>query len=155
MKSLTKNPIKKLLAVVTFVGAASTGAIAAPRTLANGAPAPGNTVAKGYTETPREIAASNLDATKKALVMALAEEKVAKTALTAQPRTLPNGSPACGNAIVKVCTAEMAESMYQGRIQRARTAELAVQRARVRVHEAMQKVALQRLGRNVVEDDYS
>ncbi len=46
MKNLKRNPLKKLLAVATFVGAASSSAIAAPRTLANGAPACGNTFGK-------------------------------------------------------------------------------------------------------------
>jgi hypothetical protein len=155
MKSLTRNPIKKLLAVVTFVGAASTSVAAAPRTLANGAPAPGNTVAKGYTK--RTSAERQLENARAQLVVALAEEKDAKYWLTSQPRTLPDGSPACGNTGGKApeCTVGMAEGMYQARIQRAHTAEVAVERAQLRLHEATRKVAQRNREVRSDDDDYS
>jgi hypothetical protein len=156
MKNLTKHPIKKLLAVVTFIGAASTSVIAAPRTLANGAPAPGNTVAKGYVDK-QTVNVRRMDQAKKALAAALVEQKAAKAALASQPRTLPNGAPACGNTGGKApeCTAEMAQSMYEARIQRARAAETMVQVARKKLHEATREVAMQNLDGGSAVDDYS
>lgn len=137
--------IYKLLAVVTFVGASATAASAAPRTLANGAPAPGNTVAKGKPRIKAHVAASRaLDRAQRALVAALAEEKEAKHQLASQPRTLPNGAPACGNTGGKApaCTAERAEKLHEFRVDRARYAAAEVLRARQRVHEATRKLAI-------------
>jgi len=158
MKNLTKNPIKKLLAVVTFVGVASTSAIAAPRTLANGAPAPGNTVAKGKPRVDRSARA--IARARELLASALTEKQDAARALASAPRTLPNGAPACGNTGGKApeCTDEMAAGMYQARIDRTQRAEVAVQRAREQLHEVTRKVATAKQNRTYAsygDDDYS
>ncbi len=157
MRNLTRNPIKKLLAVVAFVGAASTSVIAAPRTLANGAPAPGNTVAKGK-DTPRQRAARALADARARLLTALAEERELTRELAAQPRTLPNGAPACGNTLGKVqreCTPAIADKEFDERVERLRFASARVKQARSRVHEATQQLAsAPRYGRDL-DDDYS
>ncbi|MGE0398322.1 MAG: hypothetical protein AB7T06_16580 [Kofleriaceae bacterium] len=147
MKNLSRHPIKKLLAVVTFVGATSSAAIAAPRTLANGAPAPGNTVAKGYRQEPASLT-RKMERARAALVAAITEEKLAKQQLIASPRTLPNGAPACGNTGGKAppCTADIANELHEQRIARVREAEKAVKLARARLHEATRKVAMQKRG---------
>lgn len=151
MRSLAKNPLEKLLAVVTLVGATSAGAIAAPRTLANGAPAPGNTVAKG--ERAPDRAARVLRNARAELVAAITAAKRARHQLASQPRTLPNGAPACGNVGTKApCTVERAKRLYEIRITRAREAEEAVARAREKVHEATRRFAL---AKQRMDDDYS
>jgi hypothetical protein len=155
-----KNPIKKLFAVVTFVGAASTSAIAAPRTLANGAPAPGNTVAKGGSsadyKSPVERAERSLALAKRELTAALTEEREAINVLAAQPRSLPNGAPACGNTGGKApkCTAEMADELFKQRMTQITNASASVMKARVRVHEATRTFAT--LSKTATpDDDYS
>jgi len=129
-----KRRIYQLLAVVTFVGAAS--ASAAPRTLANGAPAPGNTVAKGESyASPVKRAATALRSARTELAAALAEEKTAAAALAAEPRTLANGAPACGNTGGKstTCTTERSDSEWKARVQRLVQAGVAVRAAQARV----------------------
>ncbi len=127
-----KRRIYQLLAVVTFVGTAS----AAPRTLANGAPAPGNTVAKGDSYiSPARRTATALRSARTELAAALVEEKAAAAELAAEPRTLANGSPACGNTGGKSvrCTVERSDREWKARIQRLVQAGVAVRAAQARV----------------------
>jgi len=138
---MMNKPIQKLLAVMTFVGAASTSAIAAPRTLANGAPAPGNTVAKGgttYSMKSERRAEASLNQARRALAAAYTEEREAVAAITAEPRVLANGAPACGNTGGKpmVCTAEVADQWFAMRIQRVLQASELIDRARAQVTAA-------------------
>jgi hypothetical protein len=140
---MKKNPIQKLLAVVTFVSAASTAAIAAPRTLANGAPAPGNTVAKGgssykvdKTERSTQLA---LNAARRALSAAYTEEREAVALIAARPRMHANGAPACGNVNEKPvmeCTDAVADNFVTERIKRVMLAGERVVEARRRLAAA-------------------
>jgi hypothetical protein len=136
--------IYKLLAVVTFVGA-STSAIAAPRTLANGAPAPGNTVAKG--ETRLESAESNLRYARRDLAHALALEAEAAADLKAQPRVLASGAPACGNTGGKApaCTVERADRLWKDRVDRLVRAGVNVRASQAR-HASVKKEYVKRGG---------
>jgi len=132
-----KNPIRKLLAVATFVGTAATGAIAAPRTLANGAPAPGNTVAK--TGSSMKAERDSLAEARRLLASAYAEEREAVAAIVARPRVLANGAPACGNANAKpamTCNAEVADEYLAMRIQRVMRAGELIDRERAHVAAA-------------------
>ncbi|MFN0250402.1 MAG: hypothetical protein ACKV2T_26215 [Kofleriaceae bacterium] len=139
---MTKKPIQKLLAVITFVSAASTSAIAAPRTLANGAPAPGNTVAKGETysakESPKERAQNELAAARAALSSVLMEERAAVRAIVERPRVLASGAPACGNANSKplptgACDEAAADQYVTMRLQRVIRAGARVATTRTRL----------------------
>lgn len=133
-----KKPIQKLLAVA-FVMSAS-AASAAPRTLANGAPAPGNTVAKGDDSSYKkeQRAERSLNQARRALAAAYAEEREAVAAITAQPRVLANGAPACGNTGGKpmVCTDEVADAWFAMRIQRVLHAGELVEKSRAQVAAA-------------------
>jgi hypothetical protein len=76
---MMKKPIHKLLAVALAMSAST--AIAAPRTLANGAPAPGNTVAKGDIRwIHAHKAETEVAFARKELAAAIAEEKAAAAA---------------------------------------------------------------------------
>ncbi len=137
-----KKPMQKLLAVAIAMTAST--ATAAPRTLPNGAPAPGNTVAKGerygsaITDTKRALRSA-----KKELVAAIDAEKVAAADLTAQPRTLANGAPACGNTSSKAatCTVEQADAEWNERVQRLVQAGVTVRAAQARVTSLTTRLA--------------
>jgi len=132
-----KRRIHRLLAVITFASA-----IAAPRTLANGAPAPGNTMAKSYTDSPITRSAAALRTARSELAVALAAEHDAAVSLQAHPRVLANGAPACGNTGGKLsCTTERADKEWKERIQRLVQAGVAV-RARTTRVAALTKRAL-------------
>ncbi|MFN0250401.1 MAG: hypothetical protein ACKV2T_26210 [Kofleriaceae bacterium] len=139
-----KRRIYKLLAVVTFVGASTTSALAAPRTLANGAPAPGNTVAKG--ETRFERTESSLRAARGDLADALVAERTAAADLQAQPRTLANGAPACGNTGGKApaCTVERSDQLWKNRVERLVQAGVRVRA--LQAHVALVKKAYVKRG---------
>lgn len=143
-----KKPIQKLLAVATFVGATATGAIAAPRTLANGAPAPGNTVAKGETysykqETPERLAERKVNDARRALGSAYTEERAAVAAIVERPRVRADGSPACGNTNGKPppCDDKIADQYVTARIQRLVAAGRAIDRARTQLVAAEKALA--------------
>lgn len=144
-----KIPSTKLLAVVAFASTASTSAIAAPRTLANGAPAPGNTVAKGdssYSNTRHEKTAREaLGRARTMLLVAYTEEREAVAALVARPRVLASGAPACGNAVSKPpsqeCNAEMADQYMTWRIERLQRAGAQVESARMVLASAEKRFA--------------
>jgi hypothetical protein len=146
---MMKKPIQKLLAVAIAMGAST--ASAAPRTLANGAPAPGNTVAKGETysykrETPKERARTELAAARNALTAAFAEEREAVAMIVARPRTLASGAPACGNVNEKPtyaeCTDAIADQYVSARIERVKRAGDLVASARTRVATAEKVLAV-------------
>jgi hypothetical protein len=140
-----KQRILKLLAVVTFVGAATSPAVAAPRTLANGAPAPGNTVAKlvDYSEETLPRIMTLLRSAQKELTAALREEQVAATALQSEPRVLANGSPACGNAEsnAAACTVERSDALWKARLQRLLQAGVAVRANQTRMARLREQYA--------------
>jgi hypothetical protein len=145
------KPIGKLLAVAFTLSA--TTALATPRTLANGAPAPGNTVAKSKPAMIDRRDERALETARVRLADAIREQVAAVHALAIQPRTLPDGSPACGNTVGKsMCTAQTAEDYYQQRLARAHQAQIALEQARARLHEITRKVAMEQ---RATEDDYS
>lgn len=129
------RPVTKLLAILSLVGAATTGATAAP---ADHAPPPIGSAEDSAFAHAHALAAAT-DA-REGLHVALAQRDEAQHALAVTPRTLPSGAPACGNTGGKApaCTAEMAEDMYQMRVERLVATEAWVERARLAVHEATQ-----------------
>lgn len=138
-----KRGIQKLLAVVTFASAAST-AVAAPRTLDNGAPAPGNTVAKGETYSRTDSALAAVQTARAKLSTAIAEEKSAAMAMKDEPRVLENGAPACGNMFSKVereCTTERSDAEWKERVQRLVQAGIAVRAAQTKLAAAERRYA--------------
>lgn len=141
-----KKPIQKLLAVATFVGATATAAIAAPRTLANGAPAPGNTVAKGESysrELPERRAERAVNEARRALAAAYNEERAAVEALVESPRVLASGAPACGNTSGKPppCDEKIANRLVTMRVERLTNAGRAIDAARARLARAEKVLA--------------
>ena len=133
-----KARIHTLLAVVTLASATST---AAPRTLATGAPAAGNVVGKPLPTDPHEDARRAHARARAVFDAALVEEREAKQLLATNPRTLPNGSPACGNTGGKdVCTAQLAGRLYRERVTRVRAAERARRHAQRELTEAQRQV---------------
>ena len=142
-----KQRIGKLLAVVTFVGAATSAAVAAPRTLANGAPAPGNTVAKvddsPVEETRLSRVTTALRSAHQDLVAAFREEKAAAAALHSEPRVHANGTPACGTSDDKAqpCTVERSDALWKARLQRLVQAGVAVRAAQARIEPLRKRYA--------------
>lgn len=126
------KPIGKLLAVAFAMTASS--ASAAPRTLATGAPACGNTNTKGPSMCQR--AERDLRTARTELAAAFEEERIAASLVIDQPRVLASGAPACGNTGGKAdmeCDDASADRIYDGRVQRLVRAGAAVGRARARV----------------------
>jgi hypothetical protein len=135
------KPIGKLLAVA-FAMTAGTASADAPRSLASGAPACGNTNTKGPSMCQR--AERNLQFARAELVRALDEERIAASLVVDQPRVLASGAPACGNTGGKgemECTTADADRIYDGRVQRLVRAGAAVMRARAQVVAAEKRWA--------------
>lgn len=143
----------KLLAAMIWFGSAQASADP-PRTLRSGAPACGN-VMKGKGGSPRSKCSDDeralyraeieVDEAKRWFSVHKDREVSAVLAVLTTPRRLANGAPACGNMLSKdspaTCTEEVADIQDQERRTSMKHAFAATRNARVRVHEAEQKLA--------------
>jgi len=151
----------KLLAVMMWLGSTQASADA-PRTLANGAPACGNTM--GKSSKPRgpcrvsvlDQAIIDLADAQADLVEAKAFEVARINEYITTPRRLANGAPACGNVMSKDapdCNAELADLQDARRVFYMKMAIEELATARLRVHEATQRVANKRQARETRPQD--